>query len=452
MRLKPGMGFDYAEFGKIVENRQTLGAASATLPGKLDLRLDGVRTVRIKALDDGGRPMPRVGFSIWLVHKEGRGSNVNVPSRLLTQKTGLDGIATFDWLPPSKDLLQFWPVDPKFARRRIIVEEGQTEPVTVRPFQNETIRGRVIFPDGSPAPDIDIQAYGSGRGLDNGQDQTQAADDGSYELRVSPGEAYAVYIDDKNWAAPSHLDVIVREGKPVDGVDFKLTRGTRIHGTVTIGPHRRPAASHFIGLDEAGGRAPDEFRDPHDYSTHQVRRQFSVLTNADGRYSIRVGPGTYTLMGPPRTRNETITVTSEAELVRDFNMPRPEKGIISGRVVVAGEEYNGVAKAIVEIAAASNLAVPVTVTADAEGRFEAVRSFDPLVVCAHSPDGSLGGMAEVGDEDPFVTIVASPTASASGLLLDEQGKPAVSQQLDWGRRVYLNAEKTHSRNASPPRS
>ena len=64
------------------------------------------------------------------------------------------------------------------------------------------------------------------------------------------------------------------------------------------------------------------------------------------------------------------------------------------------------------------------------------------MICAKSPDGTLGGIVEIGDEDPFVTIAVGPTATATGVLLDEQGKPATNQKLYWGRRVYLNAEKT----------
>ena len=68
-------------------------------------------------------------------------------------------------------------------------------------------------------------------------------------------------------------------------------------------------------------------------------------TDAAGHYSIRVGPGTYTLMGPPRTEDEKITIKDETELVRDFRMPRPEKGPFTGRVVRADDLSKGVAGA-----------------------------------------------------------------------------------------------------------
>ena len=65
------------------------------------------------------------------------------------------------------------------------------------------------------------------------------------------------------------------------------------------------------------------------------------MTDAAGHYSIRVGPGTYTIIGPPRTGDEKITVKDETEIIRDFKMPRPEKGTLAGRVVLAGGQREG---------------------------------------------------------------------------------------------------------------
>ena len=92
-----------------------------------------------------------------------------------------------------------------------------------------------------------MHAIGSGQGLDYGQGRVLTAADGSYEMDVNTREGYAVYVDDKDWAAPSRLDVVVRDSKPVGGVDFKLTPGTIIRGTVIVGPGNRPAAKQFIG-------------------------------------------------------------------------------------------------------------------------------------------------------------------------------------------------------------
>ena len=82
-------------------------------------------------------------------------------------------------------------------------------------------------------PTVPVKGWTTGRaGLLTNQD-------GSYEMSVSPREAYVVYVDDKAWAASSRLDVIVHEGKPVVGVDFQLSRGTVIRGTVVVGPEQQ---------------------------------------------------------------------------------------------------------------------------------------------------------------------------------------------------------------------
>src|SRR5262249_45430418 len=150
---------------------------------------------------------------------------------------------------------------------------------------------------------------------------------------------------DKDWAAPSRLDVIVRDGTPVGGVDFKLESGTIIRGIVTIAPNNRPAAKQNIRVDETGGEAPKDLREDGDRLSRRIGRQFGVFTDSMGRYSIRVGPGTYTIMGPPRTGDEKITIKGETEIVRDFRMPRPQNGQLNGRVLIAGAGDKAVASA-----------------------------------------------------------------------------------------------------------
>ena len=145
------------------------GAAAGELPEHVGLMLEGGRTARIKALDAEGRPIAGTGFVLWLLKKDGRSSEVNAFSRSIVATTGPDGVATFDWLPVTKDLLQFWPTDDAYANRRVVVEEEQTQPVTTRLVRTEAIRGRVVHADGTPAAGIWLEAYGSGKKLDNGR-------------------------------------------------------------------------------------------------------------------------------------------------------------------------------------------------------------------------------------------------------------------------------------------
>jgi RNA polymerase sigma factor (sigma-70 family) len=457
LALKPGRGFDYAEF-LATDERGLLrgGVPAAELPGSVALTFDSVwKTARIKAVGRDGKPVAGVGFRPSLLRKEGRRSEVNLSSRILTATTGPDGVAIFDWLPRTNDLLQFWPIGEGYVHRRINVKDGQIEPVTAKLTRTEAIRGRVARPDGSPAPGIKVRAVGSGRGMARGQDWSRTAADGSYELEVNPSEAYAVFVEDKDWAAPSRLDVIVREGKPGDGIDFKLTRGTILRGTVTVESDNQPVSYLRILLDEVGDPAPEEFREEGNRFAvaREASRQVGTTTDAAGRYSIRIGPGTYTLISPPQMRTETITVKDEPELVRDFRMrPRPEVGaLLTGRVVVAGAADRGVAGAKLKIAVANLYTTTLTVTADDEGRFRAERHPDRLVICAKSPDGTLGAIVEVDAQDREVVVTVAPTATATGRLLDEDGKPAANQKLEWGRRVFLDGERRVSALCFAPR-
>jgi RNA polymerase sigma factor (sigma-70 family) len=450
--LKSGRGFDYAEYGKIDPyGRSQGGVVVAEIPPSIALTLDGMRTVRLLAVDHDGKPLAGVRFCPWLLQKKGRRSQVNVASRAFLATTGPDGVAVFDSLPKGNEMLQFWPATDGYANRRVMVNEGETGPVTAKLKRTIAIHGRVVGPDGKPAAGIKVGAVGTGQGMDSGYGRATTLADGSYQMQVSPREAYAVYVDDKDWAAPTRLDVVVREGKPVDGVDFELSHGTVIRGTVTVGPNNRPATKEYIRLDESGDQAPKDLHEEGDRTWRQVRRQFGEMTDSAGRYAIRVGPGTYTIMGPPRTEDGKIVVKDETEIVRDFKMPRPEKGMLAGRVILAGGSDEPIAGAEVEIVARNRLAIPFQVTADADGRFQAERDLDPLLICAKSPDGKLGAMVEVGAEDLDVLISISPTATASGVLLDLDGKPAANKSLDWGRRVFMDAEERMSMTCFAPK-
>ena len=308
--VKPGLGCDYAEFGCAARSRSPVGPA-CELPEHVGLMLEGGGTARIKALDADGRPIACAGVVLWLLKKAGRSSKVNAFSRSMYAATGPDGVATFDWLPVTKDLLQFWPTDDTYANRRVVVEEQQTQPVTTRLFRTEAIRGRVVHADGTPAAGVWLEAYGSGKKHDNGRGEALTGADGRYEMMVSPDEAYAVYIEDKG-ARRGRARRRHPPGQAGRRRQLHARRGTLLRGTVSVGDGKKPASGVYIRLDEDGGLArgvPRCRRYVLPLDSPPVRRS----TDAAGHYSIRIGPGTYTLLGPPRTKDEKLVVKDETE-------------------------------------------------------------------------------------------------------------------------------------------
>ncbi len=342
--LKPGRGFDDFQHGESM-----LGDPARELPGRIHLVLDGARTVRIRAIDGAGEPLAGIGFVPQAVRKIGK-SDGNVfthLSEIAQAKTDERGVATFDWLPPTTDPVIFEPRSEGYdtAAGAYLEEDATGTMPSARLLRVGTIRGRVDRPDGKPAAGILVMTEDRGRGSIRPV-QVRTAADGSYELTVPASAAsYFVGVADDVWAAPSPVEVQVPEGRPVrrDSISRLVRRHPVIHGTLTIGPDRRPGEGRTVELGVL---------------RQILRLERSVTTDATGRYQIRVGPGQYVQSVPYEHLSseqvtgrdifvEPFTVKDETELLRDLWIPKPDRGPISGRVVRAGEPGRGVAGAIV---------------------------------------------------------------------------------------------------------
>ena len=411
------------------------------------------RTVQVRAIDTAGKPLAGIRFAPRVIRKVGK-QDANVfteSSEIARVKTDERGVATFDWLPPTTAPVFFVPTSEGYHTvERPGLQEQTGTTVTVQLSRDGTIRGRVVRPDGKPAAGILVMTEeGRGRGYTL-RVRVRTAADGSYEMTVLSDASYTVTVADDEWSAPSHVDVKVREGHPVEGLDFRLARGTLVHGTLTIGPDRRPGEGRTVSISE------------------QFRIGRSVATDDKGRYQVRVGPGTYALQVPNENLSSdqvtdvyeedkkrpgvktyhrdvvvgTIAVKDEAELIHDLWIPKPQTGPISGRVVLANDPSRGVAGAKVR-----GMELPMgwePAIADSEGRFHAQRKLQKLVVHARSPDGSLAGLIEIRGDDREIVIPVSPTATAVGIILDERGKPVANAEVASERYIRKNAGQGHT--------
>jgi thiol-disulfide isomerase/thioredoxin len=118
-------------------------------------------------------------------------------------------------------------------------------------------------------------------------------------------------------------------------------------------------------------------------------------------------------------------------------MPRPETGPFTGTVVDG--DGKPVAGAVVSGIYASSAARGWfrEIRADATGTFTTERSLDPLVLHARTPDGTGAGVARVDAEAAQAQVVIRPVATASGRLIDPEGKPYVGRKVVSGVRVYM---------------
>ena len=412
LAVKPGVGADYYE-----NYRSWIPSGESKVPESVTLVLNGARPVTIKAVDSAGRAVPDFLFSLSFKLK-GKISRTNANGSLRDKmRSDAHGIATFDWFPANLDS----PVNIGGVSREYVlpgdqrIEPGGATELTVRVLRKTRVSGKVTLPDGRPAAGIRIQAEGQGD-LNPSHGYAFTAADGTYAIDAYPAQNYMLAVDDKEWAAPSRTGIVVHEGEPHVGVDFALTRGTLLHGRVTEGPGRTPARA-MLTLGQLGEIHRDR-------PTGQEKLGRYISTDADGRYSVRVGPGDYQFWGAD-VEHDTFKVGSEAEIVHDVHREGP-KIPLAGVVVDADAGDRPVAGALVSI----QVIFPnggrsfSDAAADAEGRFRLSERFPhPTVVYARDPEGTRAGFASCAADAREIEVPIGKAATVNGVVLDDVGKP-----------------------------
>ena len=249
-----------------------------------------------------------------------------------------------------------------------------------------------------------------------------------YTMELPPEQSYMVYVVDNEWAAPSLAGIVVREGMAQTGLDLTLERASVIMGRITAGPRSQPANGLSVMLVEHGPAVPPgtlkNQPNPLTDATNRV-----ADTDPDGRYSFRVGPGDYELIGPSQPGAERFSarlkVAGSQQIQRDFSLRRIERPWRTIRGIVRARVPHGR-----QIAGAIVIGEPIGArdresqgTADESGRFELPRSFGKVLVYTRDPKRDLAGYAIIGeDDDNEVTIVAKPDAMVRGRVVDSAGK------------------------------
>ena len=137
---------------------------------------------------------------------------------------------------------------------------------------------------------------------------------------------------------------------------------------------------------------------------------------------------------------------AEADKVHDSQGPRPaDRGWLTGKVVAAsgGKPLAGATVRLVDGEDFIERYGPVPT--DADGRFLIERALPHGFVEAKSLDGSLGAVVEIGPEIREVVVRMVPTATARGVLVDEQGEPAANRSVTcWGRYAIKDDQRPSS--------
>ena len=440
--LKSGQGVDYVAFplkGMALEKKDdTSKESDENEKLSVALKLDGAKTVRIKLVDPEGKPVEGLKVSPgWFFKDEASLENCRNELSLsgvkaFHVKTDADGVAAFDWFPVwQTSPMAFWKLADKektWVSKRIDFDpsEGKEE-LTVSLVRTVPLRGQVRFPDGSPAAGVQVHGDGSGR------DSTTTDAEGRFLLHLySNGNAMLV-VKDPCWALSEGKVVLLRD-KPVEDIVLKLQPATKIYGRMTVGPNKEPFAGKTIRLEQRGvyhRTAPEDGKLPNqDKNDPAAIGMFShsTTTDDDGRYEFLVGPGEYTLYGSRHMARQKFTITEEKSKKLDFHAPRPERGLLTGRVVLKDDPTQTVPGVKIRIMSRALLGGESLVTSDDQGRFRAERGLHRTLIYAYSKDKRLARMLEIAADDKEVTIPLQPTVSIEGRLLHARSKKPVANR------------------------
>jgi len=298
------------------------------------------------------------------------------------------------------------------------------------------VAGRVIGTDGQPMAGILLQA--DRRALSSGSYTTSGTHartgaDGTFRFKLRSEMAFMIATVDEQWAAPSKTGIVTHEGQPIEGIEFRLGPGTVIRGRATVGPEHQPAADQVVVLVEQGPFV-NAFRAPGQPIRNNVRLELSrgTMTDSEGRYQLRVGPGEYLLYLPPVIGAPgPIKVGNEPEIVRDFDIDKPPVLQLTGVVVQKAPGDQPVANAIVEGHPYGTRTdrSEFHASADAQGRFTTKRYRDPLMVVARSPDDTLAGMVFIAADDKDARVPVAAAASIHGRITHQDGQPIAEKDV-----------------------
>lgn len=455
--FKTGLG--YGSWSALRWGNPNEPPTQAELPVETTITIAPAKALRIRAVDSTGKPLggltfsPGVftgpmpnGFAVF----RGTGA-LRDDWRLGDAVTDGAGFAEFTWLSNqranevplvrSEDFVEA----NRMQIRRALLNGNRDVAITM--LRRTPISGRVVGRGGKSVAGIVVLAQGVDQGLLHERYAARSGADGTYSMKVAPDHVYALTVVDADWAAAIHIGVNVAEDQPVGGLDFELTKGTVIRGVVT-GSDQAPVAARNVWIDQVVGEVrgtqegetqivpylrlpgtPEPLPPGRARITLHINR--AVVSDADGRYQVRVGPGDYEIaIAGNRQPQPPLKLLDEPEVVRNIEAPALRRPVGTAKLtgVVRGPDGDPVKGAVLSIRATPAIMRKVpTFTSNDEGRFETTRAASAAWLIAVSPDGALAGQMQVEAQQQNVELALGPSATLVAHLMN--GEAPVSQRI-----------------------
>jgi hypothetical protein len=440
LAVKPGLGIDYVEHTRTPKR----GNKSLDQDEQLKFVLGDARTVTVHVTDRRGQPLAGARVSpqyVRLPKKQG----LNIPEAdRFTQTSDSQGNATFRYIPADNFGSMGFQVrltDFALAEPVLFNPKSKSGDIAAVLLPLVPVHGRVITAEGRPAVAADVEVNGTGYGMNDFHTTAKCDNRGEFDVRVAPDKYYTFSAHrDRSYAALQSRTIL--DGAHVAPLTFTLKMGTRIHGRVLRDKDKDQMLQSqvflYLNLNENEySKLPKDEQLPNPKNRNRwIGASFNLNAGTDqkGEFEFYVPPGHYTLHmseawdQPPNK----LEVTDQAEICLNLTDNRPSRSVLKGRVVLKTDPNHGVPEANVEAASIDHSPQfnNYRNVADREGKFELNRLQDNLIVWAR--EGSLAGAVRVGPNEKAAVVELAPTASATGLLVDDSGRPLVNRTITCG--------------------
>ena len=410
-------------------------------------------SVNLTVVDQAHHPVQGVNVHPWFFQRPQKGDMANLfLDSHFARLTDASRRVRFDFVPPDNEgKINFW------TRLKGYVEKDRClfDPKSGSRDLEQTIlrllhvSGRVLDPDGRPAPSVPVRAGGDGYEMDDFGGEVTTGADGNFAIDIAPQKFYIFVAASGKLAAPPYR-MIVHHKAPAKPIEIRLEPGVRIHGTATMGPDRKPVANTSISLVQQDYDGYRNLRESERLPGGRVGRKSiipSVFLNSksdeNGRYEFYASPGRFYVdgfFGGTRVIEHFVADDSHKFEVNLHTNSTGEQ-YINGRVVRANNPSVAVAEATITGAAMgmeqlSHIGEGVS---DRQGNFSVRQGKFDLYLCAVTPDG-LRGIVLVKNSQHEAAIRVGPTASARARLVDPDGRPISNRPVRYGVNAAESAD------------
>jgi hypothetical protein len=444
--MKGGVGLDYWLFRAKDEPKSDPYKLAHDHAEPLKFVLNGARPVTVRVVDDKNQALPDVKVYPWLLKKPNKGSqneDLNLSGLDISRQTDREGVATFDFIPADNMRpINFWArVEGYHSTERHMFDPESTESeVVARLVPLVRITGQVVHEDGSPAADIEVRAVGDDYAMDGFRESTRTDAAGNFKFNAYPNQYYQFFAGNREFATdPVYYRIVLNQ--PVDDIKLKLGPAIRVHGQVTNGPNKTPVKSTYLQLyrqdDSTYYKLPENQRLPNPTDSNKAvmpQIVWGAQTDDNGHFEFFVSPGKYYMFGPRNHESIKFELTDQPAHEVNIHSDLPEKLPLKGLVVLKDDPSQRVPEArIYGMALESFAGRHLEAVSDADGRFEAERGPNNMVVFASTSNPSLAGLIKITPDDQSIIIPVSPTGAARGRLVDEEtGAPIAQREIRYG--------------------